>query len=80
MKNRTKIVIFLIIFFIGCAFAGWGMVTPPEGVIDGSVLIFVGQVFVLAAAIYGFEVHFDIKEGKFDAGKKIEKNEENEEV
>ena len=46
------------------------MIVPPNGVIDGSVLILIAQIFVLAASVYGFEVHFDIKEGKFDAGEK----------
>lgn len=50
------------------AFAVWGMFIPPEGEISGSVLIFIAQVFVLAASVYGFEIHFDIKEGRFHAG------------
>lgn len=65
-----KIIAFFILVLVGCAFAGWGMTTPPEGVIDGSVLIFIGQIFLLAASVYGFEIHFDIQKGKFDAGKK----------
>lgn len=72
MKNRVKVISFFIIFFIGVLFAGAGLVIPPTGVIDGSVLVFIGQVFILAASIWGFEVHFDIKEGKFDAGKRNE--------
>ena len=72
MRNKTKVFIFLFLFIVGCIFAGWGMMMPPQGVIDGSVLIFVGQVFVLAAAVYGWEIHMDIKEGIFHAGHKQE--------
>lgn len=68
-RNKTKILVFIFLFLCGLAFAAWGMIVPPGGVIDGSVLILIAQIFVLAASVYGFEVHFDIKEGKFDAGK-----------
>lgn len=69
-RNKPKILVFIFLFLCGLAFAAWGMIVPPGGVIDGSVLILIAQIFVLAASVYGFEVHFDIKEGKFDAGKK----------
>ena len=69
-RNKTKILVFIFLFLCGLAFAAWGMIVPPGGVIDGSVLILIAQIFVLAASVYGFEVHFDIKEGKFDAGEK----------
>ena len=69
-RNKHKILVFIFLFLCGLAFAAWGMIVPPNGVIDGSVLILIAQIFVLAASVYGFEVHFDIKEGKFDAGEK----------
>lgn len=69
-RNKPKILVFIFLFLCGLAFGAWGMIVPPNGVIDGSVLILIAQIFVLAASVYGFEVHFDIKEGKFDAGKK----------
>lgn len=69
-RNKHKILVFIFLFLCGLAFGAWGMIVPPNGVIDGSVLILIAQIFVLAASVYGFEVHFDIKEGKFDAGKK----------
>lgn len=68
--NKHKILVFIFLFLCGLAFGAWGMIVPPNGVIDGSVLILIAQIFVLAASVYGFEIHFDIKEGKFDAGKK----------
>lgn len=77
-NNKHKIPVFIFLFLIGVGFGVWGMLIPPGGVIDGSVLILIAQIFVLAASVYGFEVHFDIKEGKFDAGKKVDsvKNQE----
>ena len=69
-RNKHKILVFIFLFLCGLAFGAWGMIVPPNGVIDGSVLILIAQIFVLASSVYGFEVHFDIKEGKFDAGQK----------
>ena len=69
-RSKHKILVFIFLFLCGLAFGAWGMIVPPNGVIDGSVLILIAQIFVLAASVYGFEVHFDIKEGKFDAGEK----------
>ena len=76
MSNRGgikyKIPIFIFLFLCGVGFGVWGMFIPPNGVIDSSVLILIAQIFILAASVYGFEVHFDIKEGQFHAGKKEE--------
>lgn len=69
-KNKHKIPVFIFLFLCGVGFGSWGMLVPPNGVIDNSVLILIAQIFILAASVYGFEIHFDIKEGKFDAGKK----------
>ena len=69
-RNKHKILVFIFLFLCGLAFGDWGMIVPRNGVIAGSVLILIAQIFVLAASVYGFEVHFDIKEGKFDAGEK----------
>ena len=75
-RRNHKIPVFLLLFLTGVGFGVWAMLTPPGGVIDSSVLILISQIFVLAASVYGFEVHLDIKEGKFDAGQKIENNTE----
>lgn len=69
-NRKHRIPVFIFLFLCGVGFGAWGMLIPPGGVIDGSVLILIAQIFVLAASVYGFEVHFDIKEGKFDAGHK----------
>ena len=67
-ENKHKIPVFIFLFLCGVGFGIWSMLIPPGGVIDSSVLILIAQIFVLAASVYGFEVHFDIKEGKFHAG------------
>ena len=52
------------------------MLIPPGGVISSSALILIAQIFVLAAGVYGMEVHFDIKEGQFHAGQKPKEGQE----
>lgn len=76
IKNLTKIIVFLILFFVGVGFGILGSLLPPTGVIDNSILILIAQIFILAASVYGFEIHFDIKQGKFDAGKAKTDNKE----
>jgi len=70
VSYKSRIWIFLVLFFCGVGFGIWSMLIPPGGVISSSVLILIAQIFVLAAGVYGMEVHFDIKEGQFHAGQK----------
>lgn len=48
-----KDVKFFVLVALGCLFGAGGMIIPPMGVIDGSVLIMVGQIFLLAAGVEG---------------------------
>lgn len=47
---------------IGTVFAAAGFLSPPLGQIGNSVLIWSGQCLVLAGAILGINLHFDVKE------------------
>ena len=47
---------------IGTAFAAAGFISPPLGEIGNSVLIWSGECLVLAGAIMGINLHFDVKE------------------
>ena len=58
-------------YFLVCAGIGFGvagMTLPPVGTIDWSVLILIGQLFLLSAAILGLEVKMNIKDGIFESG------------
>lgn len=66
IKNPNTKFYFLVICGIGFGIAG--MVLPPIGQIDWSVLVMIGQLFVLGATVLGFEVKFNIKEGIFESG------------
>ena len=73
---KSRIIIFLVLFFCGIGFGIWSMLIPPGGVISSSVLVLIAQIFVLAAGVYGMEIHFDIKDGQFHAGHSA-RNDEN---
>ena len=47
----------------GIGFGIAGLTLPPVGTIDWSVLILIGQLLILAAAIMGISVNFDLKRG-----------------
>ena len=58
-------------YFLVCAgilFGVAGMTLPPVGTIDWSVLILIGQLFLLSAAILGLEVKMNLKDGIFESG------------
>lgn len=66
IKKSTRKFYFLTISGIGFGVAG--MCLPPIGTIDWSVLVMVGQLFILAAAIVGLDIKFNLKEGIFESG------------
>lgn len=43
-----------------------GLVLPPLGVIDGSVLILIAQILVFVASILGLRIKIDTKNGKVE--------------
>ena len=65
IKNPNTKFYFLVI--TGILFGGAGMTLPPIGAIDWSVLILIGQLLILAAAVMGISVNFDLKNGQFSS-------------
>ena len=69
---KTHVVInpnFKFYFLVGAGigFGIAGMALPPIGTIDWSVLILIGQLLILAAAVRGISVNFDLKNGQFSS-------------
>ena len=65
IKNPNTKFYFLVLMGIGFGVAG--MTLPPIGTIDWSVLILIGQLLILAAAVMGISVNFDLKNGQFSS-------------
>ena len=73
IKNPNTKFYFLVLMGIGFGVAG--MTLPPIGTIDWSVLILIGQLLILAAAVMGISVNFDLKNGQFSSDCDDEDNE-----
>ena len=65
VKNPNTKFYFLV--GAGIVFGIAGMALPPIGAIDWSVLILIGQLLILAAAVMGISVNFDLKNGQFSS-------------
>lgn len=70
-KKYTKIknpnVKFYFLVIMGIGFGVWGGILPPEGVISPSFLVMIAQLFILAAAILGLGIRFNLKDTIFDS-------------
>ena len=44
-----------------------GLILPPLGVIDGSVLILIAQILVFVASLMGLRIKIDAQNGKVEA-------------
>lgn len=53
----TKYRISVIVLFFGMGLMIAGFVVPPTGVIDGSVLTGLGEIFAFTAAITGIDTY-----------------------
>ena len=65
IKNPNTKFYFLVGTGIGFGIAGMSL--PPVGAIDWSILILIGQLLILAAAVMGISVNFDLKNGQFSS-------------
>ena len=79
---QTQIIInpnskFYFLVGSGIGFGIAGMALPPVGAIDWSVLLLIGQLLILAAAIMGISVNFDLKKGILQSD--CDKNDDDEE-
>ena len=63
LNPNTK---FYFLVGAGIGFGIAGMALPPLGTIDWSVLLLIGQLLILAAAVIGISVNFDLKKGVFE--------------
>ena len=72
LKRGDPVTFFIIFFTAAIA----GLLFPPPGQIDNSLLILIAQFLVLAAGVYGFSFTVDIQKGRVEAGKEKPQEEE----
>ena len=61
----TKYRLNVIVLFFGMALIVAGFIVPPLGVIDGSVLTAMGEVFAFCGAITGLEKYKEVSRMKY---------------
>lgn len=76
-KCKACKIAFLVSFGVSIALIVAGFCVPPQGVIDGSVLKAVGELFVFAALAFGghaITLGYDLKVQKGDTTVAIDNN------
>ena len=76
MKNAQLISATVMCIF-GCALLVAGMVTPPAGEIDASVLIAYGEILTFAGSLFGIDYKYRSKKSKDDSKKPPKRKELN---
>lgn len=61
-KLNTQLWLGVFLAVAGIAMLFWGMLIPPGGVIDSSVLVGFGEVATFAGALVGVDYHYRFKE------------------
>lgn len=64
MEKKLNIQLWIgaVVAVAGIALLFWGMLTPPGGVIDSSVLVAFGEVATFAAGLIGVDYHYRFRE------------------
>ena len=63
-KCKACKIVFMVCLIVSVCLIVAGFLTPPQGVIDGSVLTAVGEIFAFAALGFGWhalELGYDLK-------------------
>lgn len=61
-----RCVMMWVVLLWACAISVTGIILPPMGVIDTSLLILIAQLLVFVASILGFTIKIDAKNGKVE--------------
>lgn len=61
-KLNTQLWLGVVIAIAGVALLFWGLLTPPGGQIDSSVLVAFGEVATFAGSLIGVDYHYRFRE------------------
>ena len=61
-KLNAQLWLGVVIAIAGVALLFWGLLTPPGGRIDSSVLIAFGEILTFAGSLIGIDYHYRYKE------------------
>lgn len=71
-RDKVQFGMAIVLMLFGCALLLIGLLTPPEGVIDNSVLLAFGEIATLIAGILGIDAIYTNKLQKIVAELKNE--------
>ena len=60
-KLTIQLLSAVLMIIIGCALLIAGLIVPPLGVIDSSVLIAFGEILTIVGALFGIDYHYKSK-------------------
>ena len=72
MEKQEWVKLFLAVFLalFGCGLLVVGLVCPPMGIIDNTVIVASGEVFVFSASVLGIKLNYDLKLKKLEGGRR----------
>ena len=62
MTPNAQLWLGVVIALAGVALLFWGLLTPPGGQLDSSVLIGLGEVATFAGSLIGVDYHYRFRE------------------
>ncbi|MCD8211244.1 MAG: hypothetical protein LUC37_06855 [Prevotella sp.] len=62
-----RLLVALLLSFVGCGLLIAGFSVPPLGIIDSSVLIAFGEVSTFVGALFGIDYNYKYKQWKKDS-------------
>lgn len=71
-SEGKKLALAVLLAAFGCGLLVAGMILPPTGKIDNSVLVAAGEVFIFSASILGINLSYNLKLQEFKS--KLEKD------
>ena len=60
-QEWTKLILAIFLAIFGCVLLVVGLVCPPLGIIDNTVIVASGEVFVFSASVLGIHLNYDLK-------------------
>ena len=72
-QEWTKLLLAIFLAIFGCTLLVIGLVCPPMGVIDSTVIVSAGEVFVFSASVLGIKLSYDLKIKELSSKMKEEK-------
>jgi len=61
MKHSIQLITACLLTVAGCIILFMGLLIPPSGIIDGSVLVAFGEIMTFAGSLFGIDYHYKKK-------------------